>query len=106
MNGPTSTAYDYIDKVRKRAGISLLKDKAPNLSKEDFRDSIFQERRKEFVFEFNRWFDLSRRGADYYIAMLKKAGKLNVKPKHIHLPIPQREIDINPNLKQNPDWEN
>ena len=106
LNGPTSTAYDYIDKVRKRAGISLLKDKAPNLSKEDFRDSIFQERRKEFVFEFNRWFDLSRRGADYYIDMLKKAGKLNVKPKHIHLPIPQREIDINPNLKQNPDWEN
>lgn len=106
LNGPTITAYEYLDKVRERAGINLLKDSYPNLSKDNFRDSVFQERRKEFVFEFNRWFDLSRRGADYYVATLKKSGKLNVQPKHIHLPIPQRELDINPNLKQNPDWVN
>jgi hypothetical protein len=37
--------------------------------------------------------------------MLKAAGKTQAQPKHIHFPVPQREIDLNPNLKQNPDWE-
>ena len=51
-----------------------------------------------------RWFDLSRRGADYFIAKNKTAGKDNVQAKHILLPIPQRELDLNHNLKQNPYW--
>nr|MBP7473340.1 RagB/SusD family nutrient uptake outer membrane protein [Prevotella sp.] len=104
--GPTSDAYAAIDKVRSRAGISKLADIAPNLSEDAFRDSVFQERRKEFVYEYNRWFDLSRRGADYYVKTLKAAGKTNAAPRHIHFPIPQRELDLNPNLKQNPDWVN
>ena len=78
----------------------------PNLSQEAFRDSVFEERRKEFVYQYHRWFDLVRRGADYYIKTLTAAGKPNAAPRHLHFPIPQREIDLNPNLKQNPDWVN
>lgn len=105
ISGPTREAYEAIDKVRSRAGIEKLADIAPTLSKDEFRDSVFQERRKEFAFEYKRWFDLSRRGADYFVKTLHAAGKPNAQAKHIHLPIPQRELDLNPNLKQNPDWE-
>jgi hypothetical protein len=104
-NGPTTAAYEAIDRLRARAGISLLSEIAPTLSKDDFREAIFEERRKELVFEYQRWFDLARRGSDYFVAKLKAAGKTNTQPKHIHFPIPQRELDLNPNLKQNPDWK-
>lgn len=104
-SGPTPEAYWALDQVRVRAGIAKLADTAPNLSQSVFRDSVFQERRKEFVYEYNRWFDLARRGADYYVATLKAAGKTLAAPKHIHFPIPQRELNLNPNLKQNPDWQ-
>lgn len=105
VSGPTDAAYAAIDAVRRRAGIPLLKDIAPGMTQSQFRDSVFQERRREFVYEHKRWFDLSRRGADYYVQTLHAAGKMNAQPKHIHFPIPQRELDLNKKLKQNPDWE-
>ena len=105
-HGPTTEAYQAIDKVRKRAGIQLLSEKSPSLSQDDFREAVFEERRKELTYEYNRWFDLSRRGADYFIEKVSAAGKKNVAARHIHLPIPQRELDLNPNLKQNPEWVN
>ena len=83
----------------------MLSEIAPVLSKDDFREAVFEERRKELVFEYQRWFDLSRRGPDYFVARLKAAGKTSAQPKHVHFPIPQRELDLNPNLEQNPDWK-
>lgn len=106
IEGPSAVAYDAVDQVRRRAGIPALAEIEPNLSQEAFRDSVFEERRKEFVYQYHRWFDLVRRGADYYIKTLTAAGKPNAAPRHLHFPIPQREIDLNPNLKQNPDWVN
>ncbi len=105
-DGPTAEAYWAIDKVRQRANISKLEDIAPDLNEDDFRDSVFQERRKELVYEYQRWFDLSRRGAEYYVSTLKAAGKTAAAPRHIHFPTPQRELNLNPNLKQHPDWVN
>lgn len=104
-HGPTAEAYNAIDQVRARAGIPLLSTTSPNETEDEFRESVFEERRKEFVFEYNRWFDLSRRGGEYFVEKLRAAGKTNAQPRDIHLPIPQRELDLNPNLKQNPDWQ-
>lgn len=104
--GPTGEAYQAIDKVRTRARIGTLQSVAPSLNQAQFRDSVFQERRKELVFEYQRWFDLARRGADYYVSTLKAAGKTQAAPRHIHFPTPQRELDLNPKLKQHPDWVN
>lgn len=103
---PTAEAYQAIDKVRERAHIVKLADIAPALSQDAFRDSVFQERRKELVYEYQRWFDLVRRGPDYYVKTLKAAGKTLAAPRHIHFPTPQRELNQNPKLKQHPDWTN
>jgi hypothetical protein len=101
---PTPEAYAAIDEVRVRAGISKLQDIAPALNQSDFRDSVFQERRKELVYEYQRWFDLARRGPAYYVAVLKAAGKTLAEPRHVHFPTPQRELNLNPKLTQHPDW--
>lgn len=103
---PSEEAYRAIDQVRQRAHIGRLKDIAPALSQDAFRDSVFQERRRELVYEYQRWFDLARRGPDYYVATLKAAGKTLAAPKHVHFPTPQRELNLNPKLKQHPDWVN
>jgi hypothetical protein len=102
--GVTDEAYWAVDQVRARAGLDKLSDTAPGLSTNDFREAVYEERRKEFVYEYQRWFDLARRGAEYYVVKLHAAGKTNAAPRHIHFPTPQREIDINTNLKQHPDW--
>jgi hypothetical protein len=102
--GATDAAYWAVDEVRVRAGLDKLSEIAPGLSAENFREAVYEERRKEFVYEYQRWFDLARRGAEYYVAKLHAAGKTSAAPRHIHFPTPQREIDINPNLKQHPDW--
>lgn len=105
-NGPTAEAYWAIDRIRERAHIVKLADIAPSLTQNAFRDSVFQERRKELVYEYQRWFDLVRRGPEYYVNTLKAAGKILAAPRHIHFPTPQRELNQNPKLKQHPDWTN
>lgn len=106
LNGPTAAAYAAIDEVRERAQIGKLANVAPALGKAQFRDSVFQERRKELVYEYQRWFDLVRRGPDYYIQTLHAAGKTLAAPRHIRFPTPQRELNLNPKLKQDPLWIN
>jgi hypothetical protein len=106
LHGPTAEAYQAIDAVRQRSGVARLQDVAPALSADNFRDSVFQERRKEFVYEYQRWFDLVRRGPDYYVRVLKAAGKTLAAPRHIRFPTPQRELNLNPRLKQDPLWVN
>jgi hypothetical protein len=56
--GPSSKAYDAINKVRARAGELPL---TPGLSQIAFRDSVVYERAYEFAGEFGmRWFDIVR----------------------------------------------
>lgn len=102
INGPTADAYAAINQVRARAKISNL---TAGLSQADFRDSVFLERRKEFIQEGNRWFDLSRRGGTYlYDALKKYPLKTGAAVKDTLYPVPQSEIDINNELTQNPGW--
>ena len=65
---------------------------------EEMLEAIRHERRVELGFEMHRFFDLVRWDlADLYIADF-------VVGKHEVFPIPQTEIDLNPNLTQNPGY--
>ncbi|MBG9378261.1 RagB/SusD family nutrient uptake outer membrane protein [Panacibacter sp. DH6] len=103
INGaPTAEAYTAINQVRTRAHISNLTE---GLSQAAFRDAVFEERRKEFIQEGQRWFDLSRRGGTYlYDALKKISAKTGAAVKDTLYPVPQAEIDLNPLLIQNPGW--
>jgi hypothetical protein len=100
--GPTSDAYTAINLVRARANVAPL---TPGLGQSDFRDSVFLERRKEFIQEGQRWFDLVRRGPAYYLAaQLKIAAHSAAAAKDTLYPIPITEIQLDPLLTQNPGW--
>lgn len=106
LNGPTEKAYRSLNRVRNRAGLDNL---TPGLTKDQFRDSIYLDRRLELVFEYQRWFDLIRQkdaaGNGILIRNLHKVGKINATDKHYLYPIPQSELDNNDLLVQNRGWE-
>lgn len=108
--GQTGNAYEYVDRVRERAKLAKLSVVKPGLSKDQFLEQLKHERICELSGENTRWNDLVRWGD------LDDANKVKVIAgrdsdfenfkvgKHKLLPIPQSEMDINPHLKQNPNW--
>lgn len=107
VTGPTAEAIEYVNQIRRRAfGFPLTTpstaDLAAGLSKDDFRNKIYDECRWEFTAEGHRWFDLVRTGR--LVNVLKAKGKANVAEKHNLFPIPQRERDLNSKLEQNPGY--
>lgn len=103
ISGPTADAYLAINKVRRRAyGKDLNQPNTAidlsNLSPSGLNDAILDERRWEFGFEDQRWFDLVRTGK--LISVLKSKG-YSIKDYNILFPLPQREIDVNKLLTQN-----
>lgn len=100
--GRTSDAEAPLNEVRNRAGLA---DVQTGLSEAGFREKVLHERRMELAFEGQRWFDIirvdkGRWGLDF----LHSIGKVNASEKHLLFPIPQKEIDANPNLEQNPGY--
>jgi len=102
------TAEQALNAVRTRAGIASVS----GLSSAAFRDSVWLERRREFVFEGQRWFDLSRWGVlnSVITAKTTELGTISPGETTVHgapsnlLPLPQGELSKNPNLTQNPGW--
>jgi hypothetical protein len=77
----------------------------PGLNQQQFLDQLKHERITELSGEGHRWEDLARWGDLGPQLASRDAGFANfVKGKHEFLPIPQQDLDINPNLQQNPSW--
>lgn len=99
--GKTTEAEAPLNEVRARAGLPAV----TGLSQADFKAKVLHERRMELAFEGQRWFDLIRvDNGDYGLNFLHSIGKVNATSKFLLLPIPQKEIDANPNLTQNPGY--
>jgi hypothetical protein len=94
--GRTEDAYEPLNKVRNRAG---LPDLQPGLSKEEFREAVFEERKIELAYEKKRWFDGVRSGMlmDWVLA----DRNVPIQRHHYLLPVPTEILDLNPNLTQN-----
>jgi hypothetical protein len=89
------TRYNAVRTAR-GAGTKANSDFA---SPQDFLDEIEKERRREFVGEALRWQDMRRFGKaiPFLQSKLRPAG-------NVLLPIPEREIFLNPNMTQNKDY--
>lgn len=96
--GNFDEANKYLRKVRERANITHvdIKDKIA------FREATLDERRKEFVAEGHRWFDLVRMGK--LEMKVQQAKGITPSRDYYLFPIPLRERDLNPNLPQNPGY--
>jgi hypothetical protein len=101
----TSKAYQYVDKVRQRAGLATLSAVMPALNQQDFLNQLKHERITELVGEGHRFEDLQRWGDLGPQLAARDAGFANFKVGRDELlPIPQFDLDVNPNLKQNPGY--
>lgn len=103
--GSTAEAYQYVDRVRERAGLQKLSVVKPGLSEDAFLEQLKHERLLELSGEGHRWNDLARWGDLGPGLQDRDPGFANfVVGKHELLPIPQLDIDFNPSLEQNPNW--
>jgi len=108
--GRTGEAYQYVDRVRARAGLRPLTVVRPGMNQVQFQQQIEHERITELTGEALRWNDLARWGyfddpAKLAILQARDPEFANFQiPRNKYAPIPQSEIDINPNLVQNPGW--
>ncbi|MBC7381548.1 MAG: RagB/SusD family nutrient uptake outer membrane protein [Bacteroidia bacterium] len=103
--GQTAQAYPFVDKVRLRAGLSALSITMPGLNQQAFLLQLKHERITELSCEGHRWEDLARWGDLKPTLGSNDAGFNNfIVGKNEFLPIPLFELDINPNLKQNPNY--
>lgn len=114
LNGPLPGAIEKVNQIRRRAysldlnGSNKTKDMSllEYSTKEEFRETIWKERRAEFAYEGHRWFDLVRTGQyitvmNNHIQTYYSGQNIVVEAFHQYYPIPLRERDINPKLTQN-----
>jgi starch-binding outer membrane protein, SusD/RagB family len=126
-NGPTAEAYEYINKVRRRAyNVDINTPNATidlaGLSTEAFEEALYRERRKEFVVEGHGWFDGKRMFTTFKKVVVQSAasgGALGLNnrpkavidpariahPKYYLLPLGFNLLERNRLLVQNPGWE-
>ena len=93
--GSATTAAQYVNEVRARAGLGALSTVTL--------DDIIQERRLEFVGEGKRYFDLVRTGKAAQVLVPDSYGYRTNSwtPKKKYIPIAQAELDSDPALVQN-----
>lgn len=97
LNGPNQEAVDLLNMVREASNVSTFTvSDFPNL--EGLRDFILEERGREFHTEALRRQDLIRHHK--FVEKAVERGK-PAKDFHVRYPIPQTEIERNPNLTQN-----
>jgi len=126
VNGPTTSAYEAVNQVRRRGfGLNInvassVADLPAGLSKTDFQLAIENERMLELCFEGTRHMDLIRWGK--YVSTMNSIGNeiatnggnqaygglggKNVTERNLLYPIPSLELSINHELKQNELWMN
>lgn len=96
QKGDVAGAQSDLNIIRTRAGLPNTTSSTPST----LVFAVFNERQTEFFCELgHRWFDLKRTGkADAVLTSIKGSAWQST---DVLLPIPQAEIDKNPNLQQN-----
>ena len=117
--GPINSVYNAIDNVRERANLDPLALIRAGMSKDEMREEIRRERFREFMFEGLLYFDSKRWrlahtndpvfGLNYtevdYRMVTEWYTKVFREDRDYLWPIPGSEIDINPLMTQNPEWD-
>lgn len=107
--GDTGYALAQLNKVRTRAGLGPFSG-----GQGEVRDEVIEERRRELYGEAERRYDLVRRGQFLAAAerLITRGREVVGNPaitnehseKTLLFPLPQQELDRNPNLTQNPGY--
>ncbi|OGX89158.1 RagB/SusD family nutrient uptake outer membrane protein [Hymenobacter coccineus] len=102
MQGRPAEAYPLINRVRARAKLTAL---AAGFDASQMMAELRHQRMLEFFREGQRFYDLKRWGLlEQEIKNSDKVGKEFFTARNAYFPIPQGELNTNPNIKQNPGW--
>lgn len=110
--GRTADAYQYVDRVRARSNMAPLAEAYPTIGSDPnlFRERLKIERVLELCGESVRWADLKRWEV---LDSQEEVNRIAERDPdfnnfevgvNIRLPIPQNEVENNPNLEQNPGY--
>lgn len=114
LNGPTTDAFEKLNRVHMRAGLDKI-EKDNSIDKDAFDDLVYRERGWEFVGESQLYFDGLRTGrlaknVKKHLEWGKAKGIYMYTYDPTFLPkkdflwkIPQKDLDSNSKLEQNPD---
>jgi hypothetical protein len=102
LNGINNESLTLVNGIRTRAGLPAWTSTTFS-TKAAFINAILEERRKELCFEGHRRMDLLRRGLPLRTTGPTASLAVYGGPKTV-LPLPQREIDLNKSLVQNPSY--
>jgi hypothetical protein len=107
--GNTAEAASFVNVLHQRAATAAHKNDYNVTAGQMTLDYIMDERERELAGEFNRWYDMVRPGADYFVSRVKKFNPhaTSVAIKHFLRPIPQSQIDgviTGPKYPQNPGY--
>ncbi len=98
--GQTDNAVASVNEVRTKRGLEAYTSATPDLL-----NAILLERRLELAFEGHRFFDLKRKGLDIPKPRPGEENKiLQNSDYRVVAKIPTSDMDINPNLVQNPNY--
>ncbi|MDR8394557.1 RagB/SusD family nutrient uptake outer membrane protein [Aliifodinibius sp. S!AR15-10] len=108
VTGPTTEAYEAVNKIRRRAELNDLS----GLTKTEFREAIWKERWHELIYENEIWFDMVRTRKAYdieddafndYVGHSFVDGS-TLQERDLLFPLPTNELRNNENLTQNPGY--
>ena len=109
--GPDASVYDAINSLRRRSSVHMP-DLTTGLTKDEMRLQIRRERRVELAFEGLYYSDVKRwktieiennQPVRNYLNVNISERRFN-KDRDYLWPIPSDQVQINPNLQQNPNW--
>ncbi|WP_346823474.1 RagB/SusD family nutrient uptake outer membrane protein [Rapidithrix thailandica] len=109
LSGPDAEVYEAINAIRTRVGMPEV---PTGLTQEEMRSKIRHERRVELAIEGLYYFDILRwktveevNNGDIHDANGKVVESRSFNPERDYLwPIPQSELDLNPELEQNKEY--
>lgn len=109
--GDVNGAAGLVNMVRARVGMPAVEDVEGAVGQSQMIEIVRHERRVELALEGLRFIDLKRWGTlqeAFQRAISDPVGPYN--PQYLGgrsevFPIPQDELDVNPNLVQHPDWQ-
>jgi tetratricopeptide (TPR) repeat protein len=104
-----AAALDDVNEIRMHRNLAALE----NVPDADVLAAVLKEKRVEFMFEGHRYFDLLRNKLNIVRNYCNNPVQLNAPRCTIEatsltaiFPIPQREVDVNLNMEQNPGYKN
>jgi len=105
MQNKVSQAAPLVHRIRERAQLTDLSSTMSTWSRDQMMQEIMHQRNIEFAREGMRFYDLRRWGTlEQVIKESQVEGYANYSSRYNYYPIPEQELNNNPNITQNDAW--